>query len=121
LVWGQNRDRFGAVDGYLADASIHLSRRDHLYLRGERVRNDFADAGYHLLDPTEVVVVQAVGEATAGYVRDIGKGLGVGADVNLYVLPPSAGGVHDATHGYHVFLRFHASMRREPRQTGSND
>jgi hypothetical protein len=114
-AWGQNRDRFGVLDGYLADASIHPSTSDHIYVRGERVRNDFADAGYHLLDPTEVVFVQTVGEVTVGYVRDIGLGFGVGADVNVYILPPPIEGPYETTHGYHVFLRFHASTRRAPR------
>ncbi len=40
-AWGHDRDRFGGLDSYLIDASMHLSPRDHVYLRGERVSNDF--------------------------------------------------------------------------------
>jgi hypothetical protein len=108
-AWGHNRDRFGALDGYLADAAIRVSARDHVYLRGERVRNDFADAGYHTLNVTEVSLIGTVDAATAGYVRDIGAGFGVGGDINMYRL--SYEGPSTPFHGFHVFLRFHSANR----------
>ena len=117
-AWGQNRDRFGALDGYLVDAAIHLSPRDHVYLRGDRVRNDFSDGGYHSLNPTEVALLQTAAEFTVGYVRDIGRGFGIGADVNVYILALATEG-HDTTRGYHVFLRLHA--RRGVTSTKSAD
>jgi hypothetical protein len=79
-----------------------------VYLRGDRARNDFSDGGYHSLNPTEVALLQTVTELTIGYVRDIRRGVGIGADVNAYLLALAPDG-YQTTHGYHVFLRLRAT------------
>jgi hypothetical protein len=111
-AWGHDRDRFGALDSYMLDTAIHVSARDHLYVRGERVRDDFLDAGFHLLNSNEVVQLGTVGAFTAGYVRDVGHGLGVGGDVNLYSVPYAFTSAYQSPYAIHLFLRLHAVRDR---------
>jgi hypothetical protein len=114
-AWGEDRDRYGVLDAYLVDAALRLSPRQRVYARLEIVANDFLDAGYHLQRGGEVIQVSTVTAFTGGYVRDLGRGVGVGADATFYDVPSSLSANYVSVYSAHLFVRLHGASGARPR------
>jgi hypothetical protein len=114
ILWGQNREVHGVLDGYLLEWDVRADRHGWFYGRAEAVAKDLLDLGGP--DPpgfTEFHRISRVGALTLGYVHDIverrwGR-IGIGGDATVYGVPENTIDSYGSPHSYHFFLRYRPS------------
>lgn len=118
LAWmaafGQNREVYGNFEAYLFEATLRQSSQNAFYTRAESVAKDILDAGYHPIGFKHVHRQSQVGALTLGYVRDYGKGFGLGADLTVYYVPANLKESYGSPGSAHVFLRYHGKTGTAP-------
>jgi len=111
LIWGQNREIHGVLDGYLFEWDVPTKRRGAFYGRAEAVAKDLLDLGAPApLGIIEFHRISHVAALTLGYVQDLAERpwgrIGVGADATVYHVPQNMLEYYGAPHSYHVFVRY---------------
>ena len=111
LIWGQNREIHGILDGYLLEWDVPTKRRGAFYGRAEAVAKDLLDlGGPNPLGFIEFHRISHVAALTLGYVQDLAERpwgrIGVGGDATVYHVPPNMLEYYGAPHSYHVFVRY---------------
>ena len=111
LVWGQNREVHGILDGYLLEWDVPTARRGAFYGRAEAVAKDLLDLGGP--DPLGFIEfhrISHVAALTLGYVQDVSERrwgrIGVGGDATVYRVAQNMLEFYGAPHSYHVFVRY---------------
>ncbi len=107
-AFGQNREAFGNLEAYLAEAAIRAGRNS-FYTRAESVAKDILDAGFHPIGTTHSHRQSQIGALTLGYVRTIASrsfgAIGVGGDVTGYLVPGNLEESYGSPLSFHVFAR----------------
>jgi hypothetical protein len=116
VVWGENREIHGALDGYLIEWDASLSGRTRLFGRAESAAKDILDLGAP--DPPEFFSFHRISHIqalTLGIARDLSAArwgtLGIGADVTVYRLSEDLIEPYGSPHSLHVFLRYRPRPR----------
>jgi hypothetical protein len=111
LLWGENREIHGILDGYLFEWNIRADAHGFLYGRAEAVAKDLLDLG----GPPppgfiEFHRISHVAALTVGYLHDIAERpwgrIGIGGDTTVYRVPDNMLEYYGAPHSFHVFVRF---------------
>jgi hypothetical protein len=116
LLWGENREIHGILDGYLFEWDLRAHARGAFYGRAEAVAKDLLDLGGP--DPPGFVEfhrISHIAALTIGYVYDIADRpwgrLGAGADATLYNVGENLVEDFGSPHSFHVFLRYRPEAR----------
>jgi hypothetical protein len=116
LLWGENREIHGILDGYLFEWDLRAQARGAFYGRAEAVAKDLLDLGGP--DPPGFVEfhrISHIAALTIGYVYDIADRrwgrLGAGADATVYNVGENLVENFGSPHSYHVFLRYRPEAR----------
>ena len=111
LLWGENREVHGILDGYLFEWDLRATSRATLYGRAESAAKDLLDLGGP--DPPGFIEFHRISHVqalTLGYVHDLWQPrwgrIGVGADATAYHVPDNLLEFYGAPHSYHVFVRY---------------
>jgi len=111
LIWGENREIHGVLDGYLVEWTLGTTPRGALYGRAETVAKDLLDLGGP--DPRGFVEfhhISHVAALTLGYLHDVAERpwgrIGVGADATVYHVDPNMLDPYGAPHSFHLFVRY---------------
>ena len=116
LAWGQNRGQFSNEDGWLAEATLGLTSRGTIYMRGEIVDKHILEAGgFHpvgLAHPHSMSTVSALllgyqhrlwgGEGTLGARHE----LRLGGDVTGHVTPRNLVVAYGRPLSIHIYARW---------------
>jgi hypothetical protein len=111
LIWGQNREIHGILDGYLFEWDVPTAGRGVFYGRAENVAKDQLDLGAPAPPGfVEFHRISHVAALTIGYVRNVTERqwgrLAVGGDATVYHVPQNMLEYYGAPHSYHVFVRY---------------
>jgi len=114
LLWGENREVHGILDGYLFEWDVRADAHGFFYGRGEAVAKDLLDLGGP--DPRGFIEfhrISHVAALTLGYVHDVverswGR-VGFGGDATVYHVPENMLESYGAPHSFHVFVRYRAA------------
>ena len=111
LVWGQNREIHGVLDGYLVEWELRTTPRGTFYGRAEAVAKDLLDLGGP--DPLGFVEFHRISHVagfTLGYLRDVSERrwgrIGIGGDATVYHVDQNMLESYGSPHSFHVFLRY---------------
>jgi hypothetical protein len=111
LLWGENREVHGILDGYLFEWDYRVTGHDTVYGRAESAAKDLLDLGGP--DPPGFIEFHRISHVqalTVGYVREISQQrwgrIGIGADTTVYHVPDNLIEFYGAPHSFHVFLRY---------------
>jgi hypothetical protein len=111
LVWGENREIHGILDGYLLEWTLGTTAHGRFYGRAEAAAKNLLDLGG--IDPPGFFHfhrISHVAALTLGYVQDLAERrwgrLGVGGDVTVYHVPQNMLEYYGAPHSFHVFVRY---------------
>jgi len=111
VLWGQNREVHGILDGYLVEWDVRGDARGFFYGRAEAVAKDLLDLGGP--DPRGFIEFHRISHAAAftlGYVHDLverpwGR-VGIGGDTTVYHVPDNMSESYGSPHSFHVFVRY---------------
>ena len=122
LAWGQNRERFAVENGWLTEATLHLSARGTGYLRGEIADKHILGAGgAHPPGQAHPHIISTVGALTVGYQhqlwRDALHAIAVGADITGYYVPSELQQAYARPLSAHIYARWNVATRSAIRQT----
>jgi hypothetical protein len=111
LLWGENREVHGILDGYLFEWDLRVTRRETLYGRAESAAKDLLDLGGP--DPPGFIEFHRISHVqalTLGYVFDVSQQrwgrIGVGGDTTVYHVPDNMLEFYGSPHSFHVFVRY---------------
>lgn len=111
LLWGENREVHGILDGYLFEWDLGTTRHGALYGRAESAAKDLLDLGGP--DPPGFIEfhrISHVAALTLGYVHDVSEGtwgrIGIGGDATVYHVPDNMLEFYGSPHSFHVFVRY---------------
>jgi hypothetical protein len=111
LLWGENREVHGILDGYLFEWDYGFAKREIFYGRAESTARDLLDLGGP--DPPGFIEFHRISHIqalTVGYVHDLAQRrwgrIGIGADATMYHVPDNLLEFYGAPHSFHVFVRF---------------
>ena len=111
LLWGENREVHGILDGYLFEWDYRITTRGTSYGRVESAAKDLLDLGGP--DPVGFIEFHRISHVqalTLGYVYDISQQrwgrIGIGADASAYNVPPNLIEFYGSPHSFHVFVRW---------------
>jgi hypothetical protein len=120
LVWGENREIHGVLDGYLLEWDLRTTARGAFYGRAESVAKDLLDLGGP--DPPgfyEFHRISHVAALTLGYVHDLSQGrwgrVGIGGDATIYHVAENMLDSYGSPRSVHAFLRYRPAV---PSPTG---
>ena len=111
LLWGENREVHGILDGYLLEWDLRAARHGTFYGRAESAAKDLLDLGGP--DPPGFIEfhrISHVAALTLGYVHDVSQQrwgrIGIGGDATVYHVPDNMLEFYGAPHSFHVFVRY---------------
>jgi len=110
-AWGQNREIYFTLDGYLVEWDLRASAMNTIYGRAESMLKEILGLGVHpaglLNHPRNLSNIAAL---TIGYVREIPmvsrSRFGIGADVTVHRSSENLVDYFGSPRSYHVFLRW---------------
>jgi hypothetical protein len=115
LVWGENREVHGVLDGYLFEWDLRMTARGAFYGRAESVAKDLLDLGGP--DPVgffEFHRISRVAALTLGYVHDLLQGrwgrIGIGGDATVYEVAENLLDSYGSPRSIHAFLRYRPAV-----------
>jgi len=111
LLWGENREVHGILDGYAFEWDVRADAQGHFYGRAESVAKDLLDLGGP--DPRGFIEfhrISHVAALTAGYIHDWmirpwGR-IGIGGDTTIYAVSDNMIEYYGSPHSFHVFIRY---------------
>lgn len=105
---------FPRFEAYLFEATLRHSAHNAFYTRAESVAKDILDAGFHPIGFAHKHRQSQIGALTLGYIRDLPRGFGVGADITGCHAPPNLRESYGSPLSYHVFVRYHGKAGASP-------
>lgn len=111
LLWGENREVHGILDGYLLEWDLRATGHGTVYGRAESAAKDLLDLGGP--DPPGFIEfhrISHVAALTLGYVHDVSQQrrgrIGIGGDATVYHVPDNMLEFYGAPHSFHLFVRY---------------
>ena len=120
LLWGENREVHGILDGYLFEWDLGIASHDALYGRAESAAKDLLDLGGP--DPPGFIEFHRISHVqalTLGYVHDLSDRtwgrIGIGGDATIYHVPENLLEFYGSPRSFHVFVRYRPPARPDMR------
>ena len=119
LIWGENREIHGILDGYLLEWKLGTTPHGWFYGRAENVAKDLLDLGSPApLGFVEFHHISHVAALTLGYIHDVAERrwgrIGVGGDTTFYRVGDNLLESYGAPHSFHVFVRYRPAAASAP-------
>jgi hypothetical protein len=113
LLWGENREVHGVLDGYLFEWDVRATAQGFIYGRAESTAKDILDLGPDTPTFIDVHRVSHVAALTIGYLQDVTERpwgrIGIGADAGFYHIDSTLAEFYGSPHSFHVFVRYRPS------------
>jgi hypothetical protein len=121
IVWGNNREVHGNLDGYLVEWDFRFAPRSTFFGRAELMAKDILRLGG--LHPRGVIhfhQISRVAAVTLGYAREVHESrwgrLAIGGDATAYHLTDDLREPYGSPRSFHVFVRWRPRPASPPHQ-----